>query len=550
MFYVCRKISINLNIIRSMNFFESSNARLFIFFLLLSVFTCLPIWAVDYFINQDGSGHVYSAALMTGLLKGNPAVSEIYAFNSISFPNSSGHWILIFLLLFFSPFTVTKIIVTFTYLGLVAAAGWLRWLTAGRQGVATSLLIGAAIGFNWLWLMGFYNFTIGVIGFTFTLGLFYRWRENMNLTRALLLAALLVLVYFSHIIAFGILAGSICLLSVFVPPSHWKKTLGWTALAFLPIVPLLIIYKLLSEAGGEFSPVWRNLSDPYSISSWITQLRSADLFVIISRRTFPFTNANSNVFAVFTPGLWLLGGIFFLTAATWFSFRMQTDFFKKYSAFAVLFGVCIFIAMFAPDDFQLTHGGVLRERFLLCGLIAFVPLFRTDNSVWLKRCAQFCLAVVIVFQTLALWEYSLSSDRLAKDLVAAQSAVGDSTRLVSVSILEDGLRYHSLPTGQMDNYLGIGKNVQVWDNYEIGHYLFPIVAKEISHRQFVLGYTGSNVFALNDKSVNIDEKLLKLEALLEANNNKIDTVLVWGKDARVEAEPYFQSGEVRLFRHR
>jgi hypothetical protein len=527
--------------------------------LLLAVFTCLPIWAVDYFINQDGSGHVYSASLMTELLKGNPAVSEVYTFNSISFPNSSGHWILIFLLHFFSPFTVTKIIVTFTYLGLVAAVGWLRWITVGREGVATALLIGAAIGFNWLWLMGFYNFTIGVIGFAFTLGLFYRWREDMNFPRALSLAALLVLVYFSHIISFGILAVSICLLSVFVSPSKWKKTIFWTALAFLPIVPLLIIYKLLSEAGGGFSPVWRNLSDPYSISSWLTQIRSADLFVIISRRTFPFTDANSSAFAVFTPGLWILGAIFFLLIATAQYFRKQKDFLKKYYAFAILFAVCLFIAMFAPDDFQLTHGGVLRERFLLCGLIAFVPLFRTDNSIWLKRFAQFCLAFVIVFQTLALWEYSLFSNNLAKDLVAAQSSVQENTRLVSVSIQEDGLRYHSQPTGQMDNYLGIGgKNVQVWDNYEIGHYLFPIVAKDISHRQFVLGYTGSNVFALNDKSVNFEEKLSKLEALLEANSNKIDVLLVWGKDARVEAilnrwfesEPYFQSGEVRLFRRR
>ncbi|MDQ3799092.1 MAG: hypothetical protein M3384_06560 [Acidobacteriota bacterium] len=542
-----------------MNFFESTNARLLVFFVLLAVFTCSPIWAVDYFINQDGSGHVYSASLMTGLLQGNPAVSEVYTFNSISFPNSSGHWILVGLLVFFSPFTATKIIVTFTYLGLVAAVGWLRLRTVGREGVVTSLLIGAAIGFNWLWLMGFYNFTIGVIGFTFTLALYYRWREDMNAPRALMLAALLVLVYFSHIIGFGILAVSICLLGAFVQPSKWKKTILWTALAFLPIVPLLIIYKLLSEAGGGFSPVWRNLSDPYSISSWITQIRSADLFVIISRKTFPFTDANSSVFAVFTPGLWLLGGIFCLSAATWFSFRRRRDFLKTYYAFAVLFAVCVFIAMFAPDDFQLTHGGVLRERFLLCGLIAFVPLFRTDSSRWLKRFAQFCLGVVIVFQTLALWEYSLHSDKLAKDLVAAQPMIEENTRLVSISIIEDGLRYHSLPTGQMDNYLGIGdRGIQVWDNYEIGHYLFPIVAKEISHRQFVLGYTGSNVFALNDKSVNFDEKLSKLAALLEANNNKIDTLLVWGKDARVEAvlsrwfesEPYFQSGEVRLFRHR
>ena len=63
---------------------------------------------------------------------------------------------------------------------------------------------------------------------------------------------------------------------------------------------------------------------------------------------------------------------------------------------------------------------------------------------------------------------------------------------------------------------------------------------------------------MNDKSVNFEEKLLKLESLLESNHNKIDALLVWGKDARVEAvlnkrfesEPYFESGEARLFRRR
>jgi hypothetical protein len=84
------------------------------------------------------------------------------------------------------------------------------------------------------------------------------------------------------------------------------------------------------------------------------------------------------------------------------------------------------------------------------------------------------------------------------------------------------------------------------------------VAKDISHRKFVLEYTGNSAFPLNDKSVDFAARLAKLESLLAANNEKIDVILVWGKDARVEAvlsrwfenEPYFESGELRLFRHR
>jgi hypothetical protein len=557
MFYVCRKTPENLFLNR-MNFFESSNARLFIFFLLLAVFTCSPIWAVEYFINQDGSGHVYSASLMTELLKGNPAVTEVYTFNSFSFPNSSGHWILVLLLLVFSPFTVTKIIATLTYLGLVAACGWLRWKTVGREGVVTSFLIGAAIGFNWLWMYGFYNFLIGVIAFTLTLGIYYGWRENMNWARALGLSALLVLVYISHIVSFGILAGSVCLMSVFVAPAKLKKTLLWTFVAFLPIVPLLLIYRSLSEAGGGFSPVWRYLSDPYSLVSWLNQWRNVDFFILISRKTFPFTNFNSKFLAVFTPSLWITVATVCLSIAGFFYFRRNRELLKKYYPFALIFGLFIFIVLFSPDDFSWKNGGILRERFFLCAFIVFVPLFRVQDSIWLKRLAHFCLAVVIVFQTLALWEYSLAANRIAKEFLPAGAAIKENEKLAAVTIVEDGLRFHALPTGQMDNYFGIGRNVQVWDNYEIGHYLFPIMAKNPADRQFVFDYTRNNFFPLNSPPAVIDEKLKNLDASLQENHGKITTMLVWGSEPRVEAvlnkwfesEPYYQNGQVRLFRHR
>ena len=211
--------------------------------------------------------------------------------------------------------------------------------------------------------------------------------------------------------------------------------------------------------------------------------------------------------------------------------------------------------MLAPDDFGLMNGSILRERILLCGMILFVPLFRVENFLKFKRFAQVCLILVILFQTFALWEYSLRTNLEAKEFLAAQSAIAENDSIASIVILDEGLRFHSLPMAQMNNYLGFGKNITVWDNYELGHYLFPVVAKNPTDKQFIFDLITSNSFTLNNPSEKFEEKIAKLDTNLSANHSKITTLLVWGKDSRIETvlnkwfetQPFFENGRLRLF---
>jgi len=538
--------------------FLSPNGRLAVFFTALMVFTCFPIWCVEYFINQDGSGHVYTASLMFELLRGNPEVSQFYVFNSISIPNSSGHWILVLFLRFFSAFTVTKIFVTLTYALFVAGTGWLRIQTNGRDGVKTSFLIGAALGFNWLWLIGFYNFTIGVGAFLFTLGLFYRWREKIGFTQAAVLSLLLIFVYLSHIISFVILSGGIFIIIFSLPFSNIKRTFLWTISAYLPILPLLVSYKSLSASGGGFSPVWRNLADPYSTASWLYQVRAVDPFILISRRTLPFFSDTSDFFIIFSPLLWICAAYLCLAIGTFQYYKHKPAYIKKYYPFLVLFTGSIAVALFAPDDFRLTNGGVLRERFLICGLLFFVPLFKVVGRRRFKSAAQLCLVFVVVFQTFALLDYALFTNRQAAEFLSASQALKTSSSIASVTIDADNLKFHAFAVPQLNNYNGIGSDSVIWDNYEMGHYLFPVVTRSAEDRRFIHDFTGSNLFILKNPNENFAEKLSILDSSLEADNDKIDTIILWGAEARVEAilykwfepAPYFQNGEVRLLRHK
>ena len=541
-----------------MSFFTPLKIRLIGFYLFLIIFACLPIWSVELYINQDGSPHLYNAYIILQLLEDNASFSQIYSLNYVPIPNLSGHWLLMVLLTVFSPFVVTKIFVTFCFAAFVAAIGWLRWQTVGREGMTTAFLLGAAMAFNWMWFLGFYNFIIGTVGFAFTLGLYWRWRENLNIYRSLVISLLVIFVYLSHLISFGMLMGSLCILSVFVSPKFLKRSIVWTFVSFLPVLPLIISYKLASEAGGGISPVWRNLKNPLSVSNWILHLQAADPFQLLSRKAFPFLGFDSNFFAFFSPFLWLTAAFLCLSIATWFVLRSNEFPSRRFLPFMILTVFSIFFWIFAPDDFGKSHGSFLRERVLLCGLICFVPLFRTDKFPRLRVLAQVFLVFIIIYQTTVLWEYSLNADKIGREYLSGTEMIKDSDSFASIVLIENGCRYKANPLTNVNVLYGIDKNTRIWDNYELGYYLFPVIARSPSDRQFIFDFRESNAYDLCDPNEQANEKLALLDSSLNIHNDKINVMLIWGNDERVEAilrkwfeeEPFFQNKRVRLFRHR
>lgn len=541
-----------------MSFFSHPKFRLSAFYLFLISFCCLPIWSVEIYLNQDGSPHLYNGYIILQLLENNPAFNGLYALNTVPIPNISGHWLLALLLIVFSPFVVTKIFVTFCFSAFVAAVGWLRFQTVGRDGLITSFILGAAMAFNWMWFLGFYNFIIGTIGFTFALGLYWRWREKLNLTRSFVLSILIVSVYLSHLISFGMLIGSIFVLGVFVSKDYLKRSIFWTVISCLPVLPLIISYKLASEAGGGLFPSWRYVKNPLSLTNWILQIQSADPFQLLSRKSFPFVEFDSLYFIVFSPLLWLIAALICLSLATVFSLRKLAMLSKKILPFALITFFSILFWIFAPDDFGKSHGSFLRERVLLCGLICFVPLFRTDKFSRFRTAARFSLFFILVFQTAVLWEYSFNADKIGREYLSGKAFVKNTESLASVVLIENGCRYKADPLTNLNVLYGIEKNTRIWDNYELGYYLFPVIARDSSDRQFIYDFRESNAFALCDPNENINEKLTNLNSALASRHNEIDVMLVWGGDARIEAilkqwfedQPFYQKERIRLFRHR
>ena len=522
-------------------------------FFALTALACAPVWAVDYFVTQDGPAHAYSASLMLRLLAGDASTAALFALNPWTLSNSIGHWLLVLLLTVVSPFAATKVMVTLTYAGVVAAVGFLRFTTVGRDGLLTSLLLGAAIGFSWLWLGGLYNFLIGAIGLAVTLGLFCRWTDRLGPGRVFSLSALLLLVYISHIVTFGVLVVALVLVAAFSAPHERRRASVGVVVALVPVALLALLYGSASGGppnGEPMFPVWRRLSDPWSIVSWLSHIRTADPFFILSRRALPFSTATSGAFAVFTPLLWLLTAAALLAWGTVSRPRLPL---------LMVFALCALGAAFGPDDFGTSHGTLLRERLAFLAALLFVPLYRTDGGKNVTRAlAHLCLAGLILFQTTALWEYARHTNRDATEFLAIGGALEGQTSIASVVVLENGLRFPSNPTAGLSNFLGIGRPAVVLDNYQIGYSLFPVVAQSPDYRRFVFDLTSVNVLDQADPPSVWDANVSKLGAFFAANHSKIETILVWRRNAQVEAvlqqwyeaEPFFEHGRGRLYRRR
>jgi hypothetical protein len=532
-------------------------------FLVLAALACVPVWAVKCFMTQDGAAHAYSAALMLRLLDGDAVASQLFAFNPWTMSNSIGHWLLVLLLTGVSSITATKLVVTVTYAGVVAAVGFLRFATVGRDGLLTSLLLGAAIGYNWLWLSGLYNFLLGGIGLAVTLALFHRWQARLSAGRIAGLAVLLLLVYLSHIVAFGVLAGGLILMAAFSEPDDRRRVSLGLLVALVPVAVLTLAYGWTSSdpavSTERLFPVWRRLSNPWSIPSWLFHIRTADPFFIISRRAFPFSTATSGAFAVFMPLLWL--GLA-LTALAWGTLSRHPAAAlaaRRRLPLIVLFASCALAAAFGPDDFGTSRGTLLRERLAFLAAMLFVPLYRTGGIHHaLKATAHLCLGGVILFQAAALWEYARQTSRDADEFLALGSALEAQDAVASIIILENAQRFPSHPAAAFSSLLGTGSRAIVWDNYQLGYTLFPVVAKDPEDRRFVFDLTSTNVFDDEEPAATRDARLARLASLLAANHSRIGTILMWRRNAQVEAvlgrwyesEPVFEHGRGRIFRRR
>ncbi len=547
-------------------------------FLVLAVVLAAPlsaIWAVPWFVTQDGPAHVYNAQILAESFDAASPSRLVYTITWKPIPNWMGHLVLAGLVARVPAWIADRIMTSATLVLLAAATLWLRWRVAGAKGLVAAAFLSALLAMNFAWVLGFTSFLLGCCLFPITLGVWWEGRYRLSLGRIIAVSALLCVGYFCHLVSLGLTAVGLVVLAVTGPvprpnAGSWKygmARLTRTSISFAPLFVLAYFYLQAAKRRGPLRPVWEKLSNPWSPDAWRERLGWVDPITLAVKDGMPFTNWVSRGFIVFAPAVWLTIGL-----VLWWYGRMAGRPRVSEQGMAndpaagdptgtesprddrqgwlVLASLLLVGGIAGPDSFGAAHGEFLPMRLLILGFVALVPVFDADLSRWSGRLLVAVLAVAVALQSAIIWDYALYSDATAGQIIRAGKLVGRGQRIVTLLVSSRG-RFRANPLLHAEDWLGVGTDNVVWNNYETQHYYFPVQFRPEVERP----HPGDlELVSIHDDPEAKAARCRDWENMLSGHEKSIDVVLFWKSEPELEAitKRWFELerkiGDVQIFR--
>jgi hypothetical protein len=520
------------------------------------------IWFVPWFVTQDGPAHIYNAEILASSVGGFDRTSpwhNVYTVRWQPIPNWAGPVCLAGLVAWLPAWLADRIMTSATLVGFAVAILWLRWRVAGRRGLYMSALLASILSMNMAWLFGFTSFMLGACLFPITLGVWWPVRDRLSLPRLAVLAALLTLGYFCHLVSLGLTVVGLVVLLMAGPvrshgksPRHARSTrLALTCLTFLPVVILGVCYLRIATQRAPLRPRWEILPDLSSPRSWLARLEWVDPLSLAIRDGLPMTDRSDPQFMLFAPVIWFaVALILWCYGRIWSGVSIQNECDRR--GWFLLAAMLIVGGVVGPDSLGDVHGFYLPQRIVLLGLVALVPIFDLDFSRWWGRAAAVALAAAVVLQSAIVWDYAVYSDRTAGQIIRARESVNYGQRIAAL-LVSTRSRFRANPLLHAVNWLGVGTGNVIWNNYETLYYYFPV--------QFQPGIDRPYPDELERISLREDpseavERSRAWEQLLTQHANSIDIVVVWKTDPALDSitarwfDRSDRRGDVQIFRRR
>jgi len=173
-------------------------------FLAICVFTLPPIFVGQYFVTLDGPSHLYNAKVWSFLVFDfKPFLSGFYATNTLV-PNTISHFGLSILLTFLPAFIAEKILVI-GYVFLFAYSFRYLLKSFDESNMLLTYLIFPFI-FSYPFLLGFYNFSFGIVLLFFSIGYWLRHNHTpFSWPFLFKISTLVFLTYTAHLVLLGLL---------------------------------------------------------------------------------------------------------------------------------------------------------------------------------------------------------------------------------------------------------------------------------------------------------------------------------------------------------
>jgi len=496
----------------------------------------LPIWIFPFIPTQDGPGHQAVAFILrqydhpaAGLLR------QYYLPNQEALPN----WFIFFLmgrvLGFVSVPMAEKILLSVYILLLPLAARYALRAIDPRAGFLAVLAF--PFLYNFMFNMGFFNFCISLAAFFFALGYWLKHGERMGPGRTVLLALLILWVYFCHpvtlvvaVAALLTLAGWRMLLDLlaapgrrFAPAALWHGFRRWLlapALACLP--PLLLIASFVSSRAGsriEMLPMWvkiKHLAGLYSLVS-------------LSIWTIPLAIALALLF---------YGVAALCLRARWGRPLQPGD--------GLLLAAAVLAVAFFAAPSQLSGGGFVNHRLLLFPFLTLILWFGTFKHPVRRRLGlQIAAAAIsLAFLGLFAWEYHRTNRNLS-EIVAAGDFIEPDHTFLFLSYAhqgEDGkggkATFRVWPFVHAGGYIAARKRLVDLSLYEANEDYFPIYYRPALNPFLRLA---PGPLGIESRPPEVD-----LLGYPRRTGGSVDYVLLWGLRDELRGLPKVRAVEIQL----
>ena len=436
-----------------MAFFSRFNEKWSMLIGVLILAYLLPIWLFPYFPTQDGVSHVYNSQILTQYNNPEYQFRDYYEINWYPFPNWLSHAALAVLMFVFPPLIAEKIFLSLYVLLFPLAIYY--FLNAVQRERHALVILSFVFVYNYLLLMGFYNFAVSVPLFFLALGYWWKHKDEMNVKRIALLNLIIIITYFAHLISYAFILFSIALLALFHFKRDFKRILI-TGCYLLPAAILLLVYLPTSDllTGGPPEFGLERVGELFA--------NLIGMHVLIS-----YTEPPSWISVAVSAFL-----IFLVVTTLWQNRRDPTAEHPAQKAFLCLAIVLLGLYFILPNS--IGPGGWVNDRLAILATLAIFAWFRGFDTLRWRRAFTAVVTLLafvnliyigILFKRLntEIGEFNAFVEQVEKNSVILPLHFDPSGSSERVGIFVNAANYYCLDNGCIN--LG---------NYEVQFDYFPV----------------------------------------------------------------------------
>lgn len=420
-----------------------------ILYLLLCLAYLVPIWVVEYLPTTDGPAHTYNAWIVRQ--HGNPEYplfDRYYEVDARPLPNWLGHAAMAGLMTAVPPRASEKLLVSAYLLLFLAGARFLAGAVDPAHGWLAFLAF--PLAYNQLFQMGFYNFCLGLAFFLFTVGVWWRGRAAPGPRIVLALHGLLLLTWFSHLVAH--LLALVAVAGLALAGARREGSFpGRRALASLAILIPQAALPAWFLASREMNLEWV----PREAATVWSYLLHLGVVVSFGLRT----------------GTVLAASFVILLALTLWS-RLRRKEVRPSDAFLLL-GLFFAVLYFVSPD-EAAGGSLIKPRLALFAWLVLIPGLAPGLGPRGRAVAVGALAALALVHVAVLTRWYRQADRHVGELLAGTAHIVPDTRVLPLLFERDAAVSGRDLLSHSFSYAALEKGLVSWDNYEAAADYFPV----------------------------------------------------------------------------